>query len=158
MKSTTLPTGFVFRANTETLESTQITSTEHQSRSPQPCEEIREENSESLSDSEDDKESDTNMDDYDDAASSNIFQTLLKEGPYVEPGFDETLHHEYVVPGQKIVEVDRDRIHKKNLIFSCNLYQQHEGEAWFIGGIDGSTRVIVKSPAGNSTFNTIKCI
>ncbi|XP_070549763.1 fibroblast growth factor receptor 1-A-like [Ptychodera flava] len=89
---------------------------------------------------------------YDEGLSPSLLKrkSACYEDQYVEPQLGEQQDNEYLVSGQQVFEVDRERIHVDATLFSGDFFELQEGEGWFIGGKEGSTKVIIKQPIGNA--------
>ncbi|XP_070549782.1 tyrosine-protein kinase JAK2-like isoform X2 [Ptychodera flava] len=89
---------------------------------------------------------------YDEGLSPSLLKrkSACYEDQYVEPQLGEEQDNEYLVSGQQVFEVDRERIHVDATLFAGDFFELQEGEGWFIGGKEGSTKVIIKQSIGNA--------
>ncbi|XP_070551903.1 uncharacterized protein [Ptychodera flava] len=101
-------------------------------------------------------ENDTHMQDHYKTATGDIWNTMAKmrRGPHFQRDIDEDVGRTRLSLRQRVFEVERDRLHITGQEFTNALYNIHEGEGWFIGGKEGSTKIMIKSSTDNKESNT----
>ncbi|XP_070549771.1 fibroblast growth factor receptor-like isoform X2 [Ptychodera flava] len=102
----------------------------------------------------------TRKNEYQEAASTDVFRQrrLKSDARYTLPLPAKRKSTAYMKIGQHIFDVPRERIHITDVLHNGTFHQIVKGEAWFIGGKDGSVQVVVKTSKANNDCDSNELI